>query len=299
MFNLAIPPSPVLKITRSGLSGLPSTASSQGSPAFGGAPEGADHYEFCSVPGQGTLIFDSNGVARVVPINTCTDVFNLLPGTAAAAGKDDMLLSLGTATEVVARATKGGINLKTQSSTPAQNDNVMVIPVASSTMLVPIATATQARVTARVNLTQATGLIFSMGFDENLTSPDKTATAGDGIDICFDPGNAMSTTTGLPAASLPNFILHQKIAGVDVFSDSGIAVNAGQEYDLAVWWDVGRIPHFAINGVEIAWAGAAALTANTGTSPVGVVIGEQISTATPAGQYDMDLRFVRVERFIG
>jgi len=128
-----------------------------------GAPEGSDRSETLLTPPQSTVEINSLGKGRAPSLYRCRTVFELLPAAAVAAGKDAYLLTLGTGTEVLARAAKGGVNVKTQATTPADNDNHMLIPVASSMMIVPITAVSQPRFGTRVNLTQITELIFSAG----------------------------------------------------------------------------------------------------------------------------------------
>lgn len=265
-----------------------------------GAPEGSEKWQVFSTPALSRLVISGSGEVRCQPFHTALDVFNLIPAASAAAGKDDLLLTLGTGTEVVARASKGGVNIKSQATTPAQNDNVMLIPVTGSTMIVPITAASMPRFSCRINLTQISQIIASAGLNETQTSPDPTAAAGDGACFLFAPdpggsGTALTTPTGLASSTQPNWILHQKVAGADTFIDSGWPVVAGQDYELAIVWDASLTPTYYINGNQVG-IGAAA---NTSGSTPGVVVGESIASASPAGQIDMDVRFVAVERFIG
>lgn len=257
-----------------------------------GPLEGQENWRSFSTPALSRVLFDANANPRAVPINCIVDAFDLLPAAAVAAGADPVTISLGTGTEVIARAAKGGINVKTKSSTPADNDNAMIIPVTGAASIVPITAVSQPRFGARVNLSQITELVAGAGMDENITSPVGSATAGDGAQFYFDP--AGEVTTGLATATRANWILAQKVAGADTYIDSGIAVIAGKDYQLEIIWGADLKPSYYIDGVLVGTG-----VANTASAAVAPVVGLQINAGSPAGQKDMDIRMVSVERFIG
>lgn len=257
-----------------------------------GAPEGSEKFEKVLTPPFCRIINDAKNNLRAQSLFAAVDVFNLLPAASATAGKDDLMFTVGTGTEVIARATKGGINVKTQASTPADNDNAILIPATSSNMYTALTAVSQPRFTTRVNLTQITELFFSAGFDENITSPDPAGTAGDGAKFYFDP--AGENSTGLAAGTRANWILSHKIAGADTFIDSGIPVQIARDYELEIQYGVDLKPTYYIDGVNVG-TGAAGTT----TAVIGAVIGVQINAGSPAGQKDFDVRYVMVERFIG
>jgi len=256
-----------------------------------GAPPGSDNWEIVETPILSTPVYSGNGHWGCIPINSCLTSFNLLTAAAAAATADPYTLSLGTGTEVIARATKGGENIKTQASTPADADNAMLIPAANSAGYSAIAAQTQPRLRTRVNLTQITAIVFGAGLDQNVTSPILTSTSGDGAGLMFDPLN--KSVTGLPAASLPNWILVQKINGTNTFADSGVAVVAGVDYELEVRYGPDNIPVYYINGTLIANASAAAGTA---TTVLGFVVGVQKNGSDGATQKDFDCRYILAGR---
>ena len=239
------------------------------------------------------LFFGGNQKARCTPIWTALTVFSLLPTTTPTAGKDDMLITLGTGTEVVARATKGGINLKTQASTPADNDNALLKPANTDcAMQCVIRAASKIRFSTRVNLTALLTEVVSAGLDENVTTPIPDATAGDGAAICFDPGEEMGDS--LTTAQHANWILTEKVDGTDTYIDSGVPVLAGIDYELEIQIGEDLKPKYYING-ELVGTGASALTSG---DTVSALVGLQVN-GTPAGQIDMDIRYVAVERNIG
>lgn len=238
--------------------------------------------------GPGTILFGLDGSPRFHSIAGGFTRFANPPGTSMTAGKDELLITLGTGTEVVARSTKGGINVKTQASTPADNDNAMLIPVAGNGMYAPITAAAQPRFRAAVKLTQITQLVFGAGLDENITSPIGSATAGDGAQLIFDPADEFSL--GAPA----NWIAALKVAGVDTYIDTGVPVVAGKYYELEIVYGADRKPKYYIDGVLVA-TGA---TAGTATTIVGAVVGLQCS-GTPDTQKDFDCLYVEVDRQVG
>lgn len=276
-------------------------------------PDSGSFWRTVTAPGHSRLVLDGNSNPVLESLWTCRTVFELLAAAAAAAGSDPYLLSLGTGTEVIARAAKGGINAKTQASTPASGNDVCLVPVANSSMIVPLTAVSQPRFLTRVNLTQisdgtsdgtlvTSALMFSAGFNETLTHVDPTQDAGDGAAFLYAPSPgvggtpvALTTATGLAASTLGNWIAHQKVAGADTFIDTGVAVVAGVDYDLSIMYGADLIPLYYINGTLVATGTAVGTTGHS----IGVVIGEKICNTTPAGQLDFDCRFVKVARFIG
>lgn len=214
--------------------------------------------------------------------------FQNIPSTTMTAGKDELLITLGTGTEVVARSSRGGINLKTQASTPADNDNALLIPVAGNGLFAPISAAAQPRFRTAVRLSQITQLQFGAGLDENITTPIGSATTGDGAQFIFDPTNELT----LGAAA--NWIAAMKVAGADTYVNTGVPVVAGKYYELEIVYGADRIPKFYIDGVLVA-TGAAA---GTDAAIVGAVIGLQCS-GTPDTQKDFDCLYVQVGRSVG
>jgi hypothetical protein len=271
-----------------------------------GAPEGSEKLEVIEMPPLSRLICDAFGRFRAQPFSTAQTVFNLLPNlTSAAAGKDDLIVTIGTGTEVPTRSAKGGINVKTQATTPADNDNAILVSLTGSGMITPITAVSQPRFSTRVILTQITELVFGAGFDENWTSPIPSATAGDGASFYFDPAD--EAVTGLAGAAT-NWLLWEKVNGVDRVIDSGVPVLAGVPYELEVQIGADLKPAYYINGNLIDVSGTWTLMAGgTATGPaaltsgdsVGPVIGVQINAETPAGQKDFDCRYIAVERFGG
>lgn len=245
---------------------------------------------------NGLLGFDIFGNPRVQSPWGFFSTFPLLPAAAVAAGTDKFLLTLGTGTEVIARATKGGVNVKTQATSPADNDNAMLIGIDTTASRAPIREASRILFAARVSLTQITELVFGAGLDENITSPIGTATAGDGAQFLFDPaGENTAIATALGAAALTNFILATKVDGTDAYQDSGITVNAGRDYELMVELGADLKANYYIDGVLV----GTSATALTSGDQVYAVVGVQINAASPAGQKDFDARYVSLSRRVG
>lgn len=252
-----------------------------------------DEKRLVPVNGAGRLFFGGMGNPSFIPVSSGFTALDMLPATAATAGRDGLILTLGTGTEAIARSVTGGINLKTQASTPADNDNALLVPLSSTNaMCVPITAVSRPRFRTVVKLSQITELVFGAGLDENVTSPIGSVTAGDGAQFLFDPARE---DTNVTAAMAPNWVAHMKVAGVDTYINTGVPVLANAYYSLTIMWGADKIPLYYINGVLVATGG----TANTGVANVDAVIGVQINAASPAGQKDFDCLFVAVERFNG
>lgn len=235
------------------------------------------------------LVVGWDGNFKSVALHGLLTFFRLLPAAAVAAGSEKELVTLGTATEVIARSTKGGVNVKTQASSPADNDNAMLIGIANTASQVPLTAAAKPKFGTRVSLTQIAELAFGAGLDENITSPIGSATAGDGAQFLFDPTNEQATGVANYAT---NFILAQKVAGADTYIDSGVAVIAGQFYDLAIEYGADLKPRYYINGVLVGTG-----VAGTSGGNVHPVIGVQV--AGTGAQKDFDCQYVSVERSLG
>jgi hypothetical protein len=246
-----------------------------------------------AVPLRGELRFGHDGAPRFASPWGFATSFPLLPAAAVAAGTEKNLIALGTGTEVIARSAKGGVNVKTQATTPADNDNALLIGIANTYSVLPITARSKIFFSTRVNLTQITELVFGAGLDENLTSPIGAATAGDGAQFYFDPENEVNHS--LDSAAHDNFILATKVNGVDAYLDSGVRVIAGRDYELAIQIGEDLKANYYIDG-KLVGTSVASLTSG---DSVGAVIGVQINANPPAGQKDFDVRYVEVERQIG
>lgn len=242
---------------------------------------------YFDTPSYSSPVVDGRGKWRARSFWTAMSVFNLLPAAVAAATADPLVLSLGSGVEVVARSLKGGCNVQMAAAT--DNTNAMLIPAGSTGFAVPLTAVSQPRFSTRVRLTQITLLVFGAGLDENITSPVSSATAGDGAGFYFDPLGEVAT--GLPAASLPNWILTQKVAGADTYIDSGVPVIIATDYELEVKYGEDLIPKYYINGLLVGTG-----VAGTSGAVLGFVVGVQ---ANGAQQADFDCRYVATERFIG
>lgn len=229
---------------------------------------------------------------RMVPFASGFSAFELVPAlTTVAAGKDPIFVTIGTGTEIPAKSVKGGINLKTQATTPADNDNAILVGVSGAPSFVTwdktAGSIVAPRFRTRVNLTQITELVFGAGLDQNITNPVPSATAGDGAAFYFDPSTEVNT--GI-AAQTTNWILAQKVNGVDTYLDSGVAVKAGVDYELEIKWDDTLVPSYYINGTLVGTG-----VTQTDDIAVGVNIGIQINAASPAGQKDFYCRYVQLD----
>lgn len=253
---------------------------------------GDDQRQEVQVPLHGKIIVDNQGKLQGVSQQECFTPFNLLPAASAAATADAFFLVSGTGTEVIARASFGGVNLKSQASTPADGDNVLLFPAASGTGGYSVMRAqTQPRFETRVAINTITAMFASFGFNENVTDADPTGTAGDGAMFVFDPTGEFTST--LTSDQRANWAIAQKVNGTDTFTATSVPVVAGVDYELVITIGEDLKPKFYINGVLVATG-----TALTSGDTVGAFVGLEL-TATPGGQKDVDVRYIRVNRLIG
>lgn len=245
-----------------------------------------------SIPApNGSQLFMLPDGPRMIPGASGFSNFSLLPAaTTLAAGKDPLLVTIGTGTEVVTRKTGGGINIKTQASSPADNDNAILIGVAGSPSFVTwnltAGSIIAPRFRTRVRLNQIEELVFGAGLDQNITNPVSSATAGDGASFQFDPGSEVS----MHANQATNWILAQKKNGTDTYLDSGIPVLAGVDYELEIRWSDALVPSYYIDGVLVGTG-----VAQTDDIAVGINIGIQIDASVPSGQRDFDISYVQLD----
>lgn len=235
-------------------------------------------------PGDADLNRQRGGLNR---LTSFTD-FEFLPAASLAFGKDPYFIEAGTGTEVITRATKGGVNLKSQASTPANDDNVYIAGNASGhPFLATAITATNLIVlTTRVAINTITAMFASIGLNENLTDVDPTGTAGEGAMFVFDP------TGEFVSGGSANWHLAHKVDGTDTFTDTGIPVVASQGYELRIEIGTDRKAKFYIDGAYVGTGPAL-----TASDSVGVFAGLEL-TATPGGQKDMDIRYIALSRAI-
>jgi hypothetical protein len=254
----------------------------------------SDKLESVEVKGPSTLAFDFLGNAYNRPLITGETFFDLLPKASIDAGSDRYFAVTGTGTEVIARAAKGGVNLKSQASTPADGDNVFIAAVDDSCFELLINANTLGRFNARVALNTITAVFASFGLNENVTDVDPTGTAGEGAMFVFDPtGEFVTIANGFETDGSDNWVLAHKVNGVDTFTDTGVLVVEDQDYELEVAIGADLIPVFKINGIEVGTGPAL-----TSGDSVRTFLGAEL-TATPGAQKDFDVRYVRLSREIG
>lgn len=259
---------------------------------------GADSRQLVDVAAGGRIKFNAQGQMVGGPAIEHTTYFTILPGASALATTDPLYLLSGTGTEVVARAVKGGINIKSQATTPADGDNVLLAPAATTlginAVLKPNA---QPRFEARVAINTITALFASFGFDENITDADPTGTAGEGARFLFSPTGPGTTEltvdTGLTLAQHANWILAHKVNGADTFTATTVPVIAGRDYELVIQIGSDLKAKFYIDGVLVG-TGPALTDGDTVASFIGLEL-----TGTPGEQKDVDVRYITVGRSIG
>ncbi len=241
---------------------------------------------------DGRLAFDGSGNPVALPVLTYFTNFAYLPSTSVSGPTVDLLTTeSGTGTEVIARSTGGGANLKTQASTPADGDNFLLIGAANSGMAAGrISANSQLRWATRLKINTITAMFLSAGLNENLTDADPTGTAGEGAQFVFDPSGEFASAV---ANYTTNWLLAHKVDGADTYTDTGIPVIAGAYYDLRIEIGTDLKAKFYLNGTLVG-TGPALTSGDT----VGSFIGFEL-TATPGEQKDIDVCFLQLSREIG
>lgn len=271
--------------------------------------EGGDERRLINSPKGGTLVFDRSGLPVVAQkgdnqkyqleggLNRlhCETQFDLLTtASSVAAGSDKFLLNTGTTAAVIARASKGGENVKTQASSPSDGDNAFLAGVTNTPFAgIPIGDESLVVFATRVALTSITNVFASFGLNENLTDVDPTGTAGEGAMFVFDSGGEFLDldADATPAASA-NWCLAHKVNGADTFEDTGVPVVAGQDYDLMIAIDADMQANFYIDGALVGQGPAL-----TDGDTVGVFMGVELYA--DGAQKDFSVRYVAVNRAIG
>lgn len=255
------------------------------------------------------LEFDAIGGGRTRSLGAAITNFALLPAASVAAGTDALFLATGTGTEVVARADKGGVNLKSQATTPADGDEVLLTPVTTTGVYCKVGAGKNPTFRARLALNTDTRSFYSTGLTELITDTDPSGTAGEGALFCFDPtGEFVNIANGAAANGSTNWYLWVKVNGVDYHCDTGVSVTAGKDYELEVTLGDDYKPTFTIDGVDVTggddeWVAvadgsAADNQALTNGDTVAPFLGLEL-TASPLEQKHVDVRYIGLDRNIG
>lgn len=252
---------------------------------------GDDYRQRIDTPALSRLEVDGNGDVIALSSFTCRTNFDLLPAGSAGASADPFLSATGTGTVVISRAAKGGVNLKSQATTPADNDNVLLVPYSDTNMKAPITATSRIRFATRVAINTITAMFATIGLSEQLTDADPTGTSGEGALFGFDPtGEWFKIANGAPTDGSPNWVLAHKVNGADTFTDTGIAVVAGKPYDLVIVIGDDLKAKFYIDGQYVGEGPEL-----TSGDPVSAFAGFEL-TGSPGGQKDIDVRYVAVSR---
>jgi hypothetical protein len=258
--------------------------------------KGEDSLYTLDTPPNTVVAFDSNGTPYAQRNRGLVqEDFRLPPSTSVAVGTSLLFTESGTGTEVIGRATKGGANLKSQASTPADNDNVLLVPVAGSGVIHPINVTSRIIFEARVAINTITYMFAAIGLSELFTDVDPTGTAGEGAMFVFDPTAEFATgvNSAMTGSVLGNWLLAHKVNGADTIADSGIPVVAGRDYVLKIEVDADLKANFYIDGVFVGKGPAL-----TSGDSIGAFAGLELA-ATPGEQKDVDIRYIEVSRAIG
>lgn len=238
---------------------------------------------------------DGQAKLRTLPVLTTIDNGDLLPiATTLTIGNDPYGVITGTGTEIVARAAKGGVNLKSQVTTPADNDNFFFASTANNGLQALINAKTRNVWETRVAITNIAESFYSFGLNENPTDVDPTGTAGEGAMFVFDPtGEFVTVANGFATNGSANWVLAHKVNGTDTFADTGVKVVAAQDYELRIEIGTDFKAVFKINGETVGTGPAL-----TDGDSMRTLLGGEL-TATPAGQKDFDYRYISLSREIG
>lgn len=257
--------------------------------------DGADKESFIALRPGGLLTSDAQGGLCFDGSQTM-ERFDLVPAAAVATGTSKLLVTVGTGTEVVAKADKGGVNIKTQATTPAQGDNALLAAVATTNFQGKIRAASQMRCSWLMNLTSLSTLFASFGLSENISDADPSGTAGEGVMFLFVPsGNAadLAVNPGLAAADYANWIIAEKVNGADVYTKTAVPVVAAQDYELVVEIGEDLKAKYYIDGVLV-HTGAALTSGDTLN-----VFGGLEKRDVGGTERDFDVRYVSLSRLFG
>lgn len=245
---------------------------------------GDDYLSSANTPDHSTMVFGTNSVPRPFSFMSNRTNFALLPAASVAAGSDKLLLLSGTGTEVVARSTAakgGGVNIKTQATTPLATNNVILAGVTATAFVQALSVNTLPRFSARLSLANVATVIGSFGLSELLTDADPKGTAGEGVLLLADPTEAV--TTGLTTAQHANWIIAFKVNGDDTFAATTIPLVADKPYDVDIQLNDDLTASVYIGGTLVATSPA--LTSGDSVAPFFAL------ETTSDAQKDADIRF--------
>jgi hypothetical protein len=228
------------------------------------------------------------GTWRAPTVNRVTETFPLLPAASVAAGTSPFLVATGTGTDIITADVKGGVNLKTQATTPTAGDNVLLSGVANTPFSFPVRD-TEREIEMVINLTSISDITGSFGLNENVTDPDPAATAGDGVALLADPDETV--TTGLTAAQHANWIVAYKVNGADTYAATDFPLVAGRDFHFRIAMAADYTCAVYIN--ETLVGTSPALTAG---DTVKAFLGLQTNLTDAAGQRDFTTRLVSSDR---
>lgn len=256
---------------------------------------GEDEWRQVPIAEGGTIGIDGIGNPIINPPLTYRTNFPLPPAATITVATDTQTITTGVGTEVVARAAKGGVNIKTQVTSPTEGDNAIVTGAPGSGLASGLVNATsQLRFATRVAITDLGTAMFSAGLNQTNTDVDPSGAAGDGAMFLYNASpDDLTTATGLTVAQHANWVLASKVAGVDSYQATNVPVIAGVEYDLVIEIGTDLKADFYINGALVG-TGPALTTGATLISMVGIE-GMEFTTT----QRGFDVRYIQLGRQIG
>lgn len=242
-----------------------------------------------SVEPYGQIAFGADGLGWGRRWLGALDNMSLLPAAAVAAGTSPYVESVGTGTEIVARAAKGGARLTTQATTPIATNECLLAGVATTGHAVLVDANTLVHFHCVLSVPAITELVVFAGLSEEPDSVLPADCGGDAVGFIFDPEEAV--TTGLTTAQHANWIGVITVASVETYFATTVAVNVDEVYDLKIKYGVDRIPKGYINGVLVGTHDTAQTDAQTLRTLVGVETSE-------AAQKSLDVHAIEVSRAI-
>ena len=197
-----------------------------------------------------------------------------------AANPDWEVLGDGATTALVTHATGGGLKLQTDTTSEDQT-YVTNHKIKTNTFVTGIDLATQDQVAYFAKIMTGPAITLQTIFHSlRLTMPAAAfdiTTDADRIEIYYQ------------ASTSANWQCGYSVAGTDYTLDSGVKVALSTSYTLGVFIDASRMPHFSIDGDEVA-VGTNAMTTNIDLLPF-----TGIETNTGAAKY-MFLRNVALSK---
>lgn len=253
---------------------------------------GGDKLDNVTLDLPGHVTFDKQGRLAAVPRLTLQENWELLPvitTVAATSAKYTLVTGTNAASADITRATKGGIKVAQHGSA---SDSTVLNFQTNTSGVVALTSKNQVAFKTQVSLGSLAGIIARFGLAVSASTTDPGAIAGaESVQFVFDYANVM--TTGLTSAVYQaNWLAVTKTtaAGATVFTDTGVGVTAGDDYELVIKIGTDLKPKYYINGALV-YTGVTALTTSTMVATLGI--------KSSVGTDYFECRYVDISRVIG